>query len=71
MKTYPLTHNGKMFAFEIDNTFIRLSTVAKILRKIDNVSDIRVRKIFSNEPADIKIKFKYNDTDYIVLEEYA
>jgi len=70
MKTYPLIHNNKLFAFEIDNTFIMLSKIGNILREIDNVSDVKVRKMFSNEPADVKIKFKYNGTNYIVLEEY-
>ena len=70
MKTYLLIHNNKLFAFEIDNTFIRLSTISKLLNKIDNISDIRVRKMFSDEPADIKIRFNYNGTEYIILEEY-
>lgn len=56
--------------FEIDNTFVPLNTIVRILRSIDGVTQIKKRRLFSKWE-DIHIWFKYNNRDFIVLEPYG
>jgi hypothetical protein len=70
MKTYPIKNsNGFIFAFEIENTFISLHRIAKLLRSSSNVSNVRVRTFFSF--SDIVIRFLYKKHEFVVWEPYG
>ena len=71
MKTYPLYQNKKLFAFEINNTFIRLKKISNLLNSVSDVTNIKVRKIFQNSSPDVHIEFKYKHHEYIILEPYG
>ena len=71
MNTYPFhNHSGKTFAFEIESSYIGVNKVASLLRSIQGVSDIRMRKLFSS-PGDIHVEFIYMNEVFIVWEPYA
>ena len=71
MKTYPLYKDRILFAFEINNTFVRNKKIALILKKVNNVTNIQPRKTFTNDEGDIHLKFKYLNQKYIVWEAYG
>lgn len=71
MDTYLIKNSDDVpFAFEIDNIYIGAKKIAALLGKVDGVSEIRLRKMFSL-PDDIHIEFKYAGEDFMVLEPYA
>jgi hypothetical protein len=72
MKTYPIYASDKstLFAFEIPNTFVRLSSIARTLASVDGVKNIERRKWFSIS-ADVPIKFQYQGIEYIVWEPFG
>lgn len=71
MNTYPLTlENGTVYAFELENTYIRPRKVAEILAEIDGVTNIKLRKLFSSS-SDTHVKFKYRNKDFMVWEPYG
>lgn len=71
MKTYKLYRkNGRFFAFEIENAYIRPRKIAKLLGAIACVTDIKVRKLFGS-PIDTHVQFKYQDKDFIVWEPFG
>jgi hypothetical protein len=63
--------NGSLYAFEIDRVYIGKGKVSELLSRVENVSDIRNRKMFSGEPSDVHIKFKYQGKVFIVMEPYG
>ncbi|MCL1142547.1 hypothetical protein [Shewanella gaetbuli] len=65
-----LNDNGELFAFEIESVYMPLSQIANTLEKIEGVSQIRNRKMFSSQD-EIHIRFKFNGIDYIVWEPYG
>lgn len=72
MKTNSLFfEDGELFAFEIENVYISIRKSAMILAGISNVSDIRVRKLFSKGESNVHIKFKYFGVEYILMEPYG
>ena len=70
MKTYSLKKEGKVFAFEINNFFITLIEVKKVIEETENVSEIR-----HGSRQDIKsgiyLIFDFNRVDCMVWEPYA
>lgn len=72
MKTYPLVDkaHGHMYAFEIENVYIGLATVVRLLNQIDGVSDARVQKMFSMA-YDMRAEFKYRGKDCVVVEPFG
>lgn len=71
MKVYAIRkNNGLLFAFEIENTFIRINTISDILENIDGVSDVKKRKPFSSCP-DVHVKFFYMHKEFMVWEPYG
>jgi len=72
MKTTPLNlETGELFAFEIENVYISIRKAATVLGSVDEVSDIRIRKLFSKDASDVHIKFKYLGKEYILMEPYG
>jgi len=72
MRTYPICdiETKKPFAFEIENIYLSANQTAEILRKVEGTSDVRRRRMFESEP-DVRVKFRYHEEDYIVLEPYG
>jgi len=70
MKTYPiLSDKGDFLGFEINNTFIRSSTIIKLLQKNLNIQDIQKQKFFDS--SEVRINFIYKNQDYIVWEPFG
>jgi len=70
MKTYPiLSDKGDFLGFEIDNTFIRSSTIIKLLQKNLNLQDIQKQKFFDS--SEVRISFIYKNQNYIVWEPFG
>ncbi len=71
MQTYPITDPaGMMFAVEVENAYIRPRRLAEILRGVDAVSAVRVRRRFSVS-SDVHVTFQYHGKPFIVLEPYG
>ena len=72
MKTYPLTRNDSShpFAFEVENTLLGTTTVARLLAEIDGVSDVQPRKMFARS-SDVHVEFKFRGQPYIVWEPFG
>lgn len=73
METYPSIdekNGGPPFAFEIENDYVGLGTVAHILKEIDGVTEVRMRRLFSKWE-EIHIWFKYANHDCVVWEPFG
>lgn len=71
MKTYPTRNaDGQVLQFEIDNVLISPRKIAALLRESGDVSDVQVRRPFSESP-DVHVKFKYLGRDFVVWEPYG
>jgi hypothetical protein len=72
MKTYPIfdENTGDVLAFEIEHIYVSNSVVTRILSQVPEVSDIRVRKMFSKWQ-EIHVWFKYQEGDFVVWEPYG
>lgn len=74
MVTYPIFTDPedklKIFAFEIDNTWVSVAGVAKVISAVNGVSTVKRRRLFSF-PDDIHITFMYLGTPYIVWEPWG
>jgi len=72
MKTYPdeNTQSGSAVGFEIDNIYVSLGTVARILEGINGVSEIKKRRLFGKSE-DIHIWFKYFNYECFVIEPFG
>jgi hypothetical protein len=57
-------------AFEIDIGYLGIGTVALLLAKIEGVTDVRARKMFSKS-GDICAEFKYQGNDCVVVEPFG
>lgn len=67
MKTFPLISkpDGRLCAFEIENAYITLATVANVLRRTNGVTDVEQRRLFSGD-SEVHVKFKYQGHACIV-----
>lgn len=71
MKTYPLRDaSGFEFGFEIENAYIGLRTIAKLLSTIPDVMNISKRKLFEYSKPDL-ITFDYLGQRFVVSEPYG
>lgn len=72
MKTHPLVDNvhGHMYAFEIENVYIGIDIVVRLLNQVDGVSDARAHKMFSKS-YDIRVEFKYQNSACVVTEPFG
>ena len=68
MKTYPiLDAAGRVFAFEISNTFMHYRRLVWVLKNVKGVADISSGKMFG----EVIAEFKYKGTPFIVWEPYG
>lgn len=72
MKTYPVRSKDgtRTFAFEIENIYIPPSTAARLLSKVEGVSNVELRKIFSKWQ-EVHVKFRYRGQPYMVWEPFG
>jgi hypothetical protein len=67
MKTYPIKREDfTLHAFEIENTYISMSAIKKILKSVSGVTSIK-RQLFSDD----RLVFKYNNEDWVVNEPWG
>lgn len=70
MRTYPIKEaDGSLVAFEINAQVLGLR-LARVLRSIDGVSDVRRRRWWVGSP-DVHIRFLYLGREYMVWEPYG
>ncbi len=71
MKTYPIIEDGPdPFAFEIDHVYLSRKTIARILGKVEGVTEVHQGGRFGS-PDDVRIEFKCQGHDYIVMEPFG
>jgi hypothetical protein len=71
MKTYPLKDkNGFQIGFEIENVYISLRKIVKLLSTIKEVSDIKPRRLFDFRNEN-HIEFDYTGNDFVVMEPFG
>jgi len=72
MKTFPAATepDGRLRAFEVDNAYVGPSTVARLLRQAEGVTDVEQRRLFSRG-SDVHVKFKYLGHRCMVWEPYG
>jgi hypothetical protein len=70
MRTFPIKDDtGQVFAFEIRARLFGWR-LARRLRVIPGVSDVRPRKLWVGSP-DVHVRFQYHGREYIVWEPYG
>jgi hypothetical protein len=72
METYPIVdeRTGCCFAFEIENVYVSLAAVARILSAVPGVTGVRIRRRFSKWE-DIHIWFRVSTHDCVVEEPFG
>jgi hypothetical protein len=72
MRTHPIFDNEGVRApvFQVENGYVGPATVAKLLARVDGVSDVRRRKMFAKS-SDIHVEFQYLGRPYIVWEPFG
>jgi hypothetical protein len=73
MKTYPLMGQetgDRPIGFEIDSVGVSTWWIARLLARVDGVTDVQRRRPFA-VPADIKVEFKYSHQEFVVWEPWA
>jgi hypothetical protein len=70
MRTYPIIdeEKGELYAFEVENAYILPKRVARILREVNGVTD--VRRVW-DRATDNRVQFKFEGRDYVVYEPYG
>lgn len=59
-----------MFAFEIENAYIRPKRISVLLKAVRDISNIRLRKPFSSS-SDVHLEFDYCGERFMVWEPYG
>ena len=72
MQTYPddNVQYGSAVGFEIDNIYVSLRTVSRILKSINGVTEVKKRKMFSKWEG-IHIWFKCINHECVVIEPFG
>lgn len=71
MKTWPIKgEKNQVFAFEIKNVSIGVSSMADLLKTVPEVSAVSVRKLFSKS-SDVHIEFFYCGHELMVWEPFG
>lgn len=72
MKTYLDEHvdHGSVIGFEIDNIYVSLGTVARILKGVNGVTEVKKRKLFSKWE-EVHIEFKYHNNKCVLIEPFG
>jgi hypothetical protein len=71
MKTYTIKdNNGNPFAFEIDNVYISLRKLSKLLSSMEGIRNLKVRRLFEMHKEN-HIEFEYNGDFFVVWEPFG
>jgi hypothetical protein len=72
METYPVLSDDKAAtsAFEVENAYITVATIERVLQQVEGVTEARPRKMLSGS-SDVHLEFKYLGLPYIVWEPYG
>lgn len=71
MMTYPIRdEHGQIFAFEIENAYISVRTIARLLRSVAGVSGVEARRPFSAS-RDVHVVFQFSGQRFLVWEPYG
>jgi hypothetical protein len=71
MRTYPIVDDhGRLVAFEVPNAYVGIGAVARLLRGVRGVSEVRRRALFGG-PDDVHVAFQYDGTPFMVWEPYG
>ena len=73
MDTYSIIDpkkGARPFAFEIENAYVSRRTVARLLGKLEGVTNVGFGGRFGSSN-DVRVEFKYRNHDYIVLEPFG
>lgn len=72
MRTYSYEglSGGAPIAFEIDNAYVGLRAIHKLLTSIEDVTEVRPRRLFSKWDT-VHIRFKFKGRDYFVVEPFG
>jgi len=71
MKTYTIKDNdGNPFAFEIDNIYISIRTLAKVLSSLKGVENITTRRLFERKKEN-HIEFEYAGEPFVIWEPFG
>ena len=73
MKTYPDVdqRNGRQFAFEIENSYLGLRSIATVLSGVDGVANVEIRHPFARGWGENRARFKYQGRDFVVWEPHG
>jgi hypothetical protein len=70
VRTYPISEGGRTVGFEIDNVYVGVRDVARVLAGVEGVRDVRMRRPFSMGDQHL-VRFVYRDGDCMVLEPFS
>lgn len=71
MKTYKINdNNGNPFAFEIENLYISLRKIVKILSSVEGVTNINARQLFEHSREN-HIEFEYFGEQFVIWEPFG
>lgn len=71
MKTYTIKdNNGNPFAFEIDNVYISLRKLARVLSSNERIRNITTRKLFEQNKEN-HIEFEYSGDSFVIWEAFG
>ena len=72
MITYPIKdESGSLRAFEVDNVYIGVGGIRKLLSEKDGVSDLRARKLFAGGDDEFRLGFNYFGRSFLVVEPFG
>ncbi len=71
MVVHKLYKDEIFFAFELDCIYVSLKKIEELLNQVDSVSEVKGRKLFSQETEDEHLSFKYKDHEFIVWEPFG
>ena len=71
MDTFPIVRNSTTpaHAFEIDNAYVTARHVARILKSIPNVANVRTRNWFQRN--EYRVEFEYENRECVVWEPFG
>lgn len=73
MKTYTDVdqRNGRKFGFEIENSYLGLKSIAKVLSRVVGVTNVETRSAFAKGWGENRLRFKYQGRDFVVWEPHG
>lgn len=71
MNTFPVKETDqRLVAFEIENVYITINNIIKLLGTVPGVENIRRRSHFSSS-SDVHVNFEFDGVPFIVLEPFG